>query len=82
MGKNCWGPCEAKDADYPPPVNFMRVAEYVFKREGSRVTITKVDGTIQVYEPSIRAMVIKFDPKRPPLVKQPTPEEINSLKLT
>lgn len=79
---NGFSPCEAKDAECKPIINFMRTAEYVYKREGSRLTITKMDGTVQVYEPDLRAMVIKFDPKRPPLVKQPTPEEINSLKLT
>lgn len=76
-------PCEAKDAVYNIPNDFLRDAKYVFAREGAKATITRVDsGVIQIYEPSIGAFVVKYDPKRPPLVTPPTLEEINSLKLT
>lgn len=71
--------CESKKE--ASPYEFMRTADYVFRREGACLTLTYDNGTKLIYSPAIRSFVVAYDPKRPPLVSPPTQEELESLKL-
>ena len=76
--------CDAKEAAKIVTERLDRLmnrAEYTHKRENSKITLKFDSGLIQIYEPSIRAFVVMYDPKKPNLVKLPTQAEIEQLKL-
>ena len=72
-------PCEVKEARKAPsrvPKDGMSVAKYLFARERSTMLLKEKDGTIKAYSEDIHAMIVRFDPKRPPKVKAASMEEM------